>query len=339
MFDRISICPFGMLMPGRKYLANSSSKYRYSFNGQEKESDLNENITAAEFWEYDSRIARRWNPDPLRNTWESPYACFNGNPILYNDPNGKTGIVTIDKESHTITITSTYYFYGNGASAETAKEIGESIQSQWNAAQGTVEIDKQCYSVKFEVKAVYIDVNGHGGLDGRLLAEKIKNNTSYENNYVKISKEPLALGSYTDPVNGKPGGNTGEWQQSDVEGTSTTSESHEHGHGLGAVSAEDGGNKNAHPPENHIGEGQPGIMAERGSMVDAEYTYDPKKGNSKPNLDPKTNEKTKNLNTVNPNKRKVTQKDIEYLHLDKLKFNEKGKANLGAEKLKNEYHP
>ena len=77
-----------MGMPGRKYLATSSSKYRYSINGQEKESELNENITTALYWEYDSRILRRWNTDPVNFLGESPYLVNGGNPIYYTDPLG-----------------------------------------------------------------------------------------------------------------------------------------------------------------------------------------------------------------------------------------------------------
>ena len=40
------------------------------------------------FWEYDSRLGRRWNLDPIQLESESPYACFGNNPILYSDPNG-----------------------------------------------------------------------------------------------------------------------------------------------------------------------------------------------------------------------------------------------------------
>jgi LysM repeat protein len=76
--------PFGMMMPGRKY-SQPSAKYRYSINGQEKESDLNENITSALYWEYDSRIGRRWNADPVVKEYESPYSCFSNNPILSTD--------------------------------------------------------------------------------------------------------------------------------------------------------------------------------------------------------------------------------------------------------------
>ena len=74
-----------MLMPGRKYAASPASSYRYSINGQEKEAELNDNITTALYWEYDSRIGRRWNVDPKPNVSISLYNCFNGNPILFPD--------------------------------------------------------------------------------------------------------------------------------------------------------------------------------------------------------------------------------------------------------------
>jgi hypothetical protein len=80
-----------MTMPGRKYNATASSGYRYSINGQEKESELNENITTALYWEYDSRIVRRWNVDPVLKVSESPYLCFNGNPIAVSDILGNEG--------------------------------------------------------------------------------------------------------------------------------------------------------------------------------------------------------------------------------------------------------
>jgi hypothetical protein len=81
-----------MQMPGRKYQATSTSKYRFSINGQEKESELNENNTTALYWEYDSRIGRRWNLDIKPNTSLSPYATFRNNPLLFIDPLGDTTI-------------------------------------------------------------------------------------------------------------------------------------------------------------------------------------------------------------------------------------------------------
>lgn len=82
-------------MHGRKYQQGTSS-YRYSINGQEKESELNENITTAEYWEYDSRIGRRWNVDPVFKEYESPYAVFGNNPIWNIDPDGADTLKSIN---------------------------------------------------------------------------------------------------------------------------------------------------------------------------------------------------------------------------------------------------
>ncbi len=84
--------PGGMLTPRRTYQATPTSKYRFSINGQDKESDLSENITTAKYWEYDSRIVRRWNVDPKTDVSISPYNCFGGNPISFSDPFGDTTI-------------------------------------------------------------------------------------------------------------------------------------------------------------------------------------------------------------------------------------------------------
>jgi hypothetical protein len=75
--------PGGMTMPGRKY--SSGGSYRYGFNGQENSDEIAAGLTTAMYWEYDSRIGRRWNVDPVLKIWESPYLCFGGNPILYSD--------------------------------------------------------------------------------------------------------------------------------------------------------------------------------------------------------------------------------------------------------------
>jgi hypothetical protein len=66
----------------------SADEYRYSFNGQEQERELNPSITSALYWMYDGRTIRRWNRDPVFVAWESPYASFRNNPIRYNDPDG-----------------------------------------------------------------------------------------------------------------------------------------------------------------------------------------------------------------------------------------------------------
>ena len=71
-------------------------QYRFGFNGQEKVNEMSGigNHNTAEFWEYDTRVARRWNVDPIFKEYESPYSAFGGNPILNIDPDGQDTIST-----------------------------------------------------------------------------------------------------------------------------------------------------------------------------------------------------------------------------------------------------
>jgi hypothetical protein len=73
-------------MPGRNY--QPATPYRYGMNGQEKDDEIAQGIYTAMYWEYDSRIGRRWNRDPKPTAEISDYACFNNNPVLQTDVNG-----------------------------------------------------------------------------------------------------------------------------------------------------------------------------------------------------------------------------------------------------------
>jgi RHS repeat-associated protein len=88
--------PFGSIMPGRNF---NSSDYRYgAANGQEKVDEISGsgNHYTAEYWEYDSRLGRRWEKDPVVKHHESPYACYANNPIWFIDPMGAdTGDVVV----------------------------------------------------------------------------------------------------------------------------------------------------------------------------------------------------------------------------------------------------
>lgn len=83
--------PGGMQEAGRNYEPNSAS-YRYGFGGMEKSNEIKGegNSYAAEFWEYDPRLARRWNIDPVTKVWESSYASFSNNSIINTDPRGNS---------------------------------------------------------------------------------------------------------------------------------------------------------------------------------------------------------------------------------------------------------
>ena len=64
--------------------------YLYGFNGQEKVNEIAGvgNHTTAQFWEYDTRLGRRWNIDPVVKPWRSSYDALDNNPIWKVDPKG-----------------------------------------------------------------------------------------------------------------------------------------------------------------------------------------------------------------------------------------------------------
>ena len=73
--------------------------YRYFFNGQEGDNEVFGETAnyAAEFWQYDSRLGRRWNLDWIYKPFASNYAAFANNPVWFADP---SGLDTISMNKH-----------------------------------------------------------------------------------------------------------------------------------------------------------------------------------------------------------------------------------------------
>ena len=82
--------PFGMVMTERSFVEKQDRKYRYGFNTQETDEDIDEGGShyTAEFWEYDGRTGRRWNVDPVVKVYISGYAVLGNSPIRMLDPSG-----------------------------------------------------------------------------------------------------------------------------------------------------------------------------------------------------------------------------------------------------------
>ena len=79
--------PFGVELDGRTV---SVDGYRFGFNTQEKTDEISGsgNHTTALYWEYDSRLGRRWNLDPVYNSDISRYTVNGNNPNYFRDPIG-----------------------------------------------------------------------------------------------------------------------------------------------------------------------------------------------------------------------------------------------------------
>ncbi|TAF44772.1 MAG: hypothetical protein EAZ64_06015 [Sphingobacteriales bacterium] len=91
--------PGGMPQPGRGYVQTATSKYKFGYQGSEKDDDINGkgNYFTTEFREGDTRLMRWWSPDPKVDLqpWQSPYNYMDGNPVLNNDPDGDLPIETV----------------------------------------------------------------------------------------------------------------------------------------------------------------------------------------------------------------------------------------------------
>ena len=72
------------------YLNSFENSFHYEFNVEEKDNEIygDGQSYTAEFWQYDARLGRRWNVDPIIKAYESPYATFANNPVWYIDPFG-----------------------------------------------------------------------------------------------------------------------------------------------------------------------------------------------------------------------------------------------------------
>ncbi|RYZ85919.1 MAG: hypothetical protein EOP04_14960 [Proteobacteria bacterium] len=118
--------------------------YRYGFNGQERGEEVGQDSYGATYWEYDSRIGRRWNRDPIYK--HSPYEVFGNNPLVFADPNGldtvknKSEACPGDIWGHTNGNTTFYYKF-NGKNWENAgnketKELDEVTVSRKASSKG-----------------------------------------------------------------------------------------------------------------------------------------------------------------------------------------------------------
>jgi len=81
------VYPFGMPIVNR---SKAFGDYQFGYNGQMKSDEVygKGNLNTAMFWEYDTRLGRRWNVDPVLKVQESSYASFGNSPFWLVDVDG-----------------------------------------------------------------------------------------------------------------------------------------------------------------------------------------------------------------------------------------------------------
>lgn len=212
----------------------------------------------------------------------------------------RMGEAEVNHANGELIICSHILTYGSAASEALTEQIREEIETMWNEPQGRVILGNRSYRVVFRISAT---------LRAEVSELEVLQNTDPRNNYFRIEEFVHGQISFVDGL----GCNTGYFLLENLYKGSTTA-AHEYGHTIGLD----------HPKVLDIrGQGVPGIMYPRGTLVDAQYQYDPQVASGLKG------------GTLHPMYRRVKQEDIDNIKLHRLQF-ENRKAKVGE--FTNVYH-
>jgi hypothetical protein len=210
------------------------------------------------------------------------------------------GEAELNFEEKSIIIRSHIITYGSMADDILTERIRSEIETMWNEPKAFCIINNTSLQVNFRISSE---------LKKEIDQMEVLQNTNPLNNYFRIESFVHGNISFVDGL----GSNSGYFLSENLYEGSTTA-AHEYGHTLGLD----------HPIFLDIrGQGVPGIMYPRGTLVDPSFQYDPSKPAGVTG------------GTMHPMYRKVRIEDVDSLKLNKLRF-QNNKAIVGG--FTNIYH-
>jgi RHS repeat-associated protein len=168
--------------------------YSFGFNGKDKESEFNSGAYDFGARIHDARLGRWMSVDPHFKSYPgiNSYNFSFDNPLLFNDPDGKDGRITIDVENNTVTLETTVFLYGKDANtdySQLAKDYNLAFGQMDNTAVIADKTDpSKTWLVKVNVtfvfnEALQSELNTLGAIDN---PEK--------HDYVESISDPSAYG-------------------------------------------------------------------------------------------------------------------------------------------------
>ena len=172
------------------------------------------NSYTAEFWQYDARLGRRWNVDPVDKPWESSYATFSGNPIYYIDPNGDNadgytidGVGNLEKvddtggDKYDVVYQKEQYDNGNKnydyeGTAGTGIRIDDKSFVPELQKKKPEAIQADAFSENKTIQGYYASINSNQALSVfKFLANATSGNNGIEWSYLKTTSGETTIGT------------------------------------------------------------------------------------------------------------------------------------------------